>query len=602
MEAFSASSTVEPHGGETPEPEELKRAFHSVVGRIKAKDAVLGESLYLLGTGPVPVDSSVGGAIALTRDGGVVFIAALTGVSHAGAADVNGQLDRIAQLSPTALREAEPAPSRDEDLFARHARFFGRQDRATLNATPRAIVLLPRKLEAHEWDIVRRQLGPRLAGTFLTTTTRVIELQMPEEQADVPEPLAEVAPETPSRIANWIGIATLALGVVLAILGIRSALSSDEEPAPAPAAGNIQTVATQVSSDATHSRWIGQQRVVRARDGRLFVVYSSSGILQISSDQANQGESWSVPSGVAGITPISFSVDMDDGGRMHVAYSNGSSISYALLKQTKTGWRSQDTIVLDKNTSSLNVDIAWDEKTGTTHVVWARQTEGGEAPAWAVLATDGNKAAQLDSATLAKAGTDVPVLAAVDTDGRSNVLVTYRAGDRPEGWFSREGRGAADGGWTWQPEEEVPTTAFVGAVDVVYDAEGTAHLVLRDSSNFLLAYYTKKAQRRWSSGEVAVDADEVEHIDFPILSLDSSSGAVYLFFQTNEFVPNSEVRVALRDAAEGWRQPLQLLAPDQAPEGAVYPVAPADARRRGMVMWTKEGEMPEIQATLVSPS
>ncbi len=389
--------------------------------------------------------------------------------------------------------------------------------------------------------------------------------------------------------------------MVLAIFGLRGAMTGDDESEPAPEAGDIQTVATQVAGDATHARWIGQQRVMRGPDGRLYVVYPSSGILQISTDDANEGQSWSVPSGVPGIIPTSFSADIDQKKRIHLAYSNGSSISYAMLKQSETGWRTVDTIVLDPKTSSLNVDLAWDKETSTAHVVWVQQTEAGEAPAWTAVTIDDNEATELGSATLADPGTDLPVLAAVDTDGRSNVLVTYRAGDRPEGWFSRTTSGPADRGWEWSPEAAVPTTAFIGAVDVTYDSKGTAHLVLRDSSNYLLSYYTKKRDARWSSGEVAVDADAVEQIDFPTLSVDSSSGTVYLFFQTNEFLAESETRVAIRDPRLGWRQPLQLIAPEQAAEGALYPTAPQAAKGRGLVMWTKQGEIPEIQATFVSP-
>ena len=105
----------------------------------------------------------------------------------------------------------------------------------------------------------------------------------------------------------------------------------------------------------------------------------------------------------------------------------------------------------------------------------------------------------------------------------------------------------------------------------VIDSRRTAHLILRDSSSFELAYYTRTLRGGWSSGETAVDANSIEEIDFPVLTVDQTSRLVYVFLQTTDAVP--QIRVAIRDPASGWEGPYSVTSSASFPDGAGYPTS-----------------------------
>jgi hypothetical protein len=193
------------------------------------------------------------------------------------------------------------------------------------------------------------------------------------------------------------------------------------------------------------------------------------------------------------------------------------------------------------------------------------------------------------------------VLVNVAADGRSSVLMTYRRGDQTTGWSSRYLAGRTEEGeWEFLEEEAIPSDSFVGAADVLYDRQRTAHLVLREDDPFSLTYYRKTSSEPWSEGEIAYDADRVEDVDFPTLSYNAGDGNLYLFFQTKEHDPAGEIWYLVRPLdGTGWQGPFDITTPADAPEGAVFPVAPDRVSVQTLVFWTKTADPYEIDSAPV---
>jgi hypothetical protein len=193
-------------------------------------------------------------------------------------------------------------------------------------------------------------------------------------------------------------------------------------------------------------------------------------------------------------------------------------------------------------------------------------------------------------------------LVTIDVDDESNVLATYRRPDSLQGWYSRTATPDPDDPdvYNWADEEKVPTKEGVGAASVVIDENGTAHMVLRDSTSFELDYYTKKPGSTWSGRDLVVDASSTEEIDFPSLSVDSGSRLVYVFFQTNQTQVGSEVHVAVHDPATGWEPPYAITEPSDIPDGAAFPTSIGTINGQPIVLWTKGGSAAAIQAARIS--
>jgi hypothetical protein len=174
--------------------------------------------------------------------------------------------------------------------------------------------------------------------------------------------------------------------------------------------------------------------------------------------------------------------------------------------------------------------------------------------------------------------------------------VTYRRGDAPTGWYGQSGTIEADGRVTWGPEERLATDAGFGAASLAVDQRGAAHLILRDSTSYALLYFKRAGRGEWSSPQVALDAESIEEIDFPTLSVDASSKLVYLFFQTNSFNPENEIGLVVRDPVSGWETPYRIAA---VAGGAHFPTTMASNSGQPIVLWTTGGATPSIQAARV---
>jgi hypothetical protein len=193
------------------------------------------------------------------------------------------------------------------------------------------------------------------------------------------------------------------------------------------------------------------------------------------------------------------------------------------------------------------------------------------------------------------------VLVSIAADGRSSLLITYRRGDQSSGWSSRYSPGrSTDGTWLFNEEEQVPISSFVGAVDVVYDRQRTAHLVLRDSEAFEISYFTKSGGEPWVDGGTAAEGQRVEDVEFPTLSYNGGEGNLYLFFQTEEYDPAGEISYMVHPVGgTGWQGPYDITNPADAPEGGLYPVAPDRVEVQSIVFWTKTGDPYEVDSAPV---
>ncbi|MDQ3982252.1 MAG: hypothetical protein M3271_06175 [Actinomycetota bacterium] len=649
---------------------ELKRAWRALVDQIRDGEAPLGERLYLLGAGPVPVAGAAGGALTLDADGGVILVVGLEEASAEAAAQVAQQLDGISKLPGSKLREAGVDPALGGGLARRHAGYFElRGATAELNSSQSCIVVLGEDASEDGRTALETELGEALSGVFVATASgvRPVEAETPDEPAPPVDEAEETAPETEAPdvegpaeievaldeapavvveeepaaaeaegepapdlvapyledesttviveesdavaektgiaawpIGNWIGLTMVLLGVVLVVVGIMSLRDRDRAPAQEETNPEIRTVATDVVQDATHSRWIGQQRVVTLSDGTMVFVYPTEGSINLVKDGATGGDTWEEPFVLDGFAPKTLSVDVDSKDRLHVVYSDAASVHYVRLKNKPAGWKPSRVIELDDDTTSLVVDIAWDEKNQTAHAVWVQQSDDGEAPAWAALTSEGGIHVT-DEGLLADPATDLGVLASAAADSRGSLLITYRRGDQVVGWASRYTSGRqSDGTWLFEEEDEVPIDAGVGASDILYDRQKTAHLVLRDSTNYALTYFTKTEDGPWSEGEVAHTGPNVDALELPVLSYNAAENNLYLFFQTQEFDPAGEVSYSVRALdSPGWQGPFDITTAADAPEGVLYPVAPDRVEVQSIVFWTKTADTYEVGAAPV---
>ncbi len=76
-------------------PGALTQSWRALVDSIKRGEAALGERLYLLGAGPVPVSGAAGGALTLAGDGSVVLVVGLAEAPASAAAEIARQLEGI---------------------------------------------------------------------------------------------------------------------------------------------------------------------------------------------------------------------------------------------------------------------------------------------------------------------------------------------------------------------------------------------------------------------------------------------------------------------------------------------------------------------------
>lgn len=560
--------------------------------RLAADPEAFGQRLYVAGRAAV-VPGVEDALVAFDASGTTVLVAVLPTVPPGSGSRIADELDRLSQLAPAQLHDGSVAsPDPTTELAAAHAAFFGRpaHDPVDLHHDQRAIVVVRERPDATAWAELLVELGGQLAGVHLLDGDAVVPLDVPDEL----------------RRGRRTGVLVPVLVAALVLLGGTAAMLALRTPDPGTATAvtagsSVRDVVTGVPAAATHNQWIGQSHATRLSDGTVVVAYGTDQGLQIATDHANHGRSWDPPTTMGQLDAMSSSLAVDDTDRLHVALSDGTRVSYVVLEQRGTRWTSSDPVELDTATTTPYVDIAYDDDADLAHVVWVEEGPDGQSPAWAALSSDGDRGRVAETRSLASPGSAVPVLVNVASGPDSRVVATYRRGDAPTGWFTRTLAPGTDGASDWGRQERVPTDAGIGAGAVVLDVSGVAHLVLRDSTTFELTYFTRDPGGRWSPGETAVDADSIEEIDVPSLTVDRTSRLVHLFFQSDRSQGPTRTQVAVRDPATGWTPPVPAADVTTTPEGAVWPSAVDDTSGAPMVLWITQGAVPTLQATVIAP-
>jgi hypothetical protein len=500
------------------------------------------------------------------------------------------ELDRLAQMSGSDLRGAETPSGSSTSIEDRFGEVFGAFP-SKLNRRQAAILVVGSEPSPEVWQTLTAQLGPRLRGVYLMDGNEAIAVAAPHVE---PRPAT-----APTRVSAALPVASVALGLVVALGAIvRLVYPAAAAPSVAIVAPSVRTVATGVLGGATHTQWIGQQHIVHTTDGKLLMLFEGHSGLNIVSDGANGGATWGAPVTATSIQPQSFAAAMDGAGRLHMAFSDGHGVAYAVLTPAGAGWRVSQLVRLDLHSRTPVVDLAWDERGHTADVVWAKDTANGQEPFWAAVRTTAGTARVIGTRAIATPGRAVPVLVndAVDpVTGR--LIVTYRDGTSEAGWLSRMATPLPAGGWQWDRAERLPTHAFIGAAALAIDQAGVAHLVLRDSTDYRLLYFTRPSSSTWSKGEIAVQAHATSQVDFPALALDNSSQLVYLFFESDQFETAPEIRVAVRDPDSGWQQSTSVAA---LPQGSYFPTSLRNANGQAIAVWTRGGSVPSVESARVT--
>jgi hypothetical protein len=558
-----------------------------LVETVARRENPLGEQLLVLGRGKVPAAGAGEGAVALDGDGGVVLIAAVPRPDERTAQDLADHLDRIGQLSATRLAEQAGDETADQ-LLAQHARFFDLDGAATLGGKPRAIVLVSEPPSGPVWQALDAELGAALSAVGSLDEDRWVGLRPPREAA---------LRRPPSGRARSFGAAAVVLGAALVALGVVWLIpdrGGGRGPVN-PISADVATVVGRVPGDATHTQWIGQKRLIRTATGSLLAFYASADRLHIVEDDGDGGRTWRSAVAVPEIVTRSFSVAPAGGGRVQVAFTEGRTLSYAVLARRGDGWSAGPILRLDARAPTDSVDLAWDPDARVAHVVWASSDRRSQRPRWAAVRPGGERPRIVATSALGPPARGRDVLANVATGPGSLVVATFRPADDEAGWVARAAR-LSNGRFRWAAPAVLSTSPAFGAGALAVDRDGVAHLVLRDDAGQDLRYFRRSPAGRWSEGEVAVPGDSLLDVELPDIGV-SGDGRVFVFFQSDRFGPNTEVRMAVRDPEGGWSDSYGLVT--AAPDGFQLPVAPEEIRGPPTVLWTTEGEVPLLQLARV---
>lgn len=589
--------------------DELTARFDRLVTDVGDGLPVLGERLLLLGAGPLPIAEAVGAALALDESGRTVLIAAFHRVAAEAADQLRDQLTEIGALREEDLAELEQGPFLGRPLKERVGLVFGGTEKAPseINQSQRLLLVVE---EAPSEETSRRlaaTLAGSLDGVYEWTDRGVERILLPSPGRPTPAAKATPLPRpvTAERPASyWLSLGIVVAGVVLIAVAIVRAGNPTDPSAGAIVESPLRTIAIGVPPNVTQTYLVGQKRVVRLSDGQLAVLLPTESGLKLILDDNNQGRTWQEPVAVTDSPIESLSVAADSSDRLHIVTSDGAQVAYTTLFEEGTGWGAGPSLVLDTQSTSPVLDIAWDEAADLAHAVWIHEDTAGSQPIWAsVLTADGEPPALAQTQVLADPGNEIPPLANVAVNNGSGVLVTYNHPDESGGWYSRTGTISEEEDvrfpvFIWGNEEKIPVAARYGGAAVVIDRMGVAHLVLRDDGAARLMYFKKRRNRAWSAGEPAAQGNTPLEVDQPGIAVDAASRLIYLAFQRGGDRP--EVQVVIRDPATGWEGPYQIVTEQDLPEGAVFPTLLPTARGPAIILWTTAGPSPKLQAVRVT--
>ena len=573
--------------------------------RLASDDNLFGERLITLGSVPAPISGPV--LLATDATGATVAIAPLVPLTRSSAARLAEEMDRLGRSSVADLERNVGLQPESEKLSEGHGSLFQDEVPAQIDPSQRLIVILPRAPTTQEWRILHEELGAHLSDVFEMDRDGLRRASPPQAQSGIPTSRPAQRDSSGGRnlfraalpLGTWLGIAALIAGTGLILLGVMAALREDEVSPPEGTflQSPIRTVASEVDSTATFTRWVGQQRIVRVGGNRLLVLFMGDRGLEIVSDERNQGRTWRSAISVPGVSAESFSVAADGKGRLHLALSDQGNLRYLRLTRTISGWESGDILDLSESATEV-VNIAWDAASGTAHVVWAEDSPDGERPYWAAVEPGDGTPTTIEERSFAESGGESSVLATVGSYGDGRLITAYREASDSD-WYSRVGSFDEFGSFTWEPEEKLPMEDFAGAASLAVDDDKVAHLVLRDDDNARIVYFRRLNAGGWTGGETAVDASSSDEIDLPTVSIDSTSRLVYVFFADTsgeQAVP----RVAIRDPATRWEGPDAIAGEGEITQGATHPATMERSEGQPIVIWTTQGAEPAIQSARIS--
>jgi hypothetical protein len=574
--------------------------FATVLTQVRRGEPVFGGRLLIVRTGPVAVANAEGAALAFDEAGTAILLVSVESIVPEAPAEIADELEKLAHLSEPEVSEEAVEVRPPGTLSDVHAEFFSREEAGPVQLNnDQAVIIVTRKPpSSHRWKALILELGRSLSGVYLLTKEGVERLTIPPDLQ--PSRLTSLltrgfAPMKAWSAISWLGFGGLLLGLGLVALASLKAFRGEPESANQSVLASIpRSVAAGVRPDATYTSWIGQRRLVETSRGNLGLVYPGSEGFHLVFDHRDQGLTWGEPVFIPSPAPSAYAVAIDSADRLHIALTHGTRVSYLFLRRTTAGWRNSPQLELDSGDKASIVDAAWDRTSRLIHVVWVKRSGRSERPYWAGISFDGGSPRVVASRPLARGGTQVTVLANVAVDRDGQVLVTYRRGDSVTGWFSRLGSVTGKRAIRWGREERLEIAAIVGASSLAFDTDRSAHLVLRDSTNHDLIYFTKRAGRPWTRGERVVDAKSVEEIDFPTLTLDRFSDVVYLFFQNR-----NQVAATVRSPRGGWERPFVVASRSTGGDGVAFPTSPALVNGIPMVAWTTAGASPTIEVARV---
>jgi len=577
--------------------------------RLGSHPALFGEKLLVLGRLTTPIGGP--GLVALDASGAAVLVTALAPPTRSGASRLAEEVDRLSDSSMLDLKRQVGMQAGDGSLQERHRSWFEGSQPVFINHAQRLIVVVPTEPTPKLWDLLQNELGSHLSDVYVYGPQSLQHVRPPA----VESPARSAGPAAPRErrpragpqnligglaLSSLLGIGALILGAGLIIVGVSATLRSSvdpDDPTETFVQVPIRTVASGVSSTATFTQWVGQQRIVRISDDRLLVLFMGDRGLEIVADERNQGRTWRSAVGVPGVSGESFSVAADGRDRLHLVLGEEGAISYVRLTRTPSGWESGEVLELSDSATQV-ANIAWESSTGTAQVVWTEETPDGELPMWAAVGTEEASPSVLAEEQLTEAGTESDALVNVASFDDGRVIAAYRSGV-DSGWYSRIAAVDDLGALAWEPEERLPTKDFAGALSLAIDDGGTVHLALRDDTNSRITYFRRIDPGGWSGGETAVKATSSEEIELPSIAVDTASRLVYIFFvDTSEAM--GDLQVAIRDPATRWEGPDGVAGDGEVDEGSLYPATMARSDGQPILIWTTQGEVPAIQSARIS--
>lgn len=364
------------------------------------------------------------------------------------------------------------------------------------------------------------------------------------------------------RTTQRIGVALLAVGVVLAFGALTTSASSVES--------NPTVAVRGVSPDATSDN--GQQKLARATDGTLYLAYAApvDGVEQAHiAFSVDEGQTWKpeITLGQPGIWSDLPAIATGPGGRLDATWVDYVSVGHVWHATKQDGsWSEPAKISPGPDYAGFPAIVVTDD---TAHVVWYAAQPSST--------TEHGSEYEIEH-TFNEDGTwSTPDLLSASSDDALNPSLTGTAdGNLEASWYQiqndvyrAEVATFADGAWTTPSLVSVPEGAATG-VSIVADTSGRSHLVWEQSfDDGTGVAYASRIDGEWSTAtrlSTGVSSD-------PVVAVDADGRTVVIWSQ--------EGQIAARIGDGGWSDPTTL------GQGTNPTVLSGD---RVLAAWTRQSE------------